>query len=247
MPLSNWMYAAASHVLEKNCIHVRSTGPWRWRCALQNGSLVHLDAWLGDGFLRLASSPHPSSAPAHLLERALRANGYVSGGVGLALDAASRNLHLRADLPAHDEAQLARAMERAVNGFHNGFRIMSELDSRSEPAPPVREDSFSVCLADQLRDAAWPCTQRSANEFSAELDAEAAPPATLVSHDGQIEAGVEFVRSIAASGTVGLALAAFLLTANSALCFCHACSEQGQGGRSTGSGLVSRLRARQKR
>jgi hypothetical protein len=226
MAVNNRMCEAASHVLRKHCVHVAPAGPWRWSAALQNGSLLQLDAWLGEGFLHLATAPLPRGA--HGLERALRANRFLPGGVRLALDAASRNLHLRCDLPAAEEGQLSRAMEHAVDGFHSGLVQMNAADSHPAAAPPVHEDSFPAGLRDVLHEISWPCTQRSASDFSVELDADAAPPAILAARGGRIEAAVELVRSNVTARAVGLAMAVFMLTANSALSFCRACSEPGQ-------------------
>lgn len=228
MQFANRGWEIASHVLEKHCARVRAAGPWRWKCVLENGSLLAMEASLGDGFLHLATWPHAPSPSVPAVERALRANVNLRGGVRLALDSSSRNLHLRADLPVVDELQLAGALQSAVGGFHGGIMAIDALDTQPEPAPAEASASFAVNLADVLRDVAWPHSQRSANEFSAELDAESAPPATLHSRHGRIEAEVELVRSNVASGAGGRALAVFLLTANTGLCFCRAGSEPAQ-------------------
>ena len=214
----------ASRVLEQHCVQISAAGPWRWRCGLQNGSLHPMQASLGDGFLHLASWPHPWIVTAPLLERALRANRSLRGGVRFALDASSRNLHMRADLPIFDEVQLAAALQSAAVGFHEGLTAMDAGDAQIEPALPASSGSSSVDFANVLSDVTWRYSQRSANEFSVELDAEAAPSATLFWHDGRAEAGVELMRSTGVSGAHP-ALATFLLTANSALCFCQAYSQ----------------------
>src|SRR5579871_2682664 len=180
----------ASRVLERHSVRMSATGPWRWGCTLQNGALHPVQAFLSDGFLHLASRLHPRSQTAAMRERALRANGSLGGGVRFALDASSQNLHMRADLPILDELQLAAAMERAANGFHAGLMVMDAIDAQTEPALPASSESSAADPAAVLREVGWKCSQRSVNEFSVELDAEAAPPATLLWCDGRVEAGV---------------------------------------------------------
>jgi hypothetical protein len=228
MQFANRRWEIASHGLEKHCAHVLAAGPWRWKCGLQNGSLLAIDASLSEGFLHLATWPDVSSPTAPTPESALRANANLRGGVRLALDLSSRNLHLRADLPVVDELQLAGALESTASGFHGGVMAIAALDTEPEPAPSDASGWHANKLAEVMRDVNWPHSPRSAHEFSAELDVESAPPATLRFRDGRLEAEVDLVRSNAVSGAVGQALAVFLLTANSHLCFCRACSEPAQ-------------------
>ncbi len=228
MPPVSSIPETAWRVLRRHSAHISAAGPWRWSCALQDGSLDPMLASLSDGFLHLECRPHLSLVNAPLLERAMRANGSLRGGVRLALDASSQNLHIRADVPIFDELQLARAMEGVIGGFRHGFPAADGTDPQTALAPPGSCGSSAVDLAAVLRDVPWQCSQRSADEFSVELEAEAAPPVTLVCRDGRVEAGVELVRCSEVYGA-RLALNVFLLTANSTLCFCHACSQPGEG------------------
>lgn len=219
----NWEIAART--LEKHCTHVLPASAWRWKCALQNGSLLAMDAGLGDGFLHLATWPRAFSQTPPAPEMALRENSRLCGGVRLALDSTSRNLHLRADLPIAGELELGEGLAGAIAGFHSGAVAFDPPQPQPDLPPSGLFGSSAARLVDVMSEVDWPHSQRSDNEFSAELDAESAPPATLRLHEGRIEAAVELVRSNAACGAVATALAVFLLTANSALCFCRACAE----------------------
>ncbi len=209
-------------VLRQCCDEVESRGPWQWQCLARNGGLLSIAASLGDGFLHLAYRPWDTERSALFLERALRANRTLPGGVKLALGQHGNDLHLHCDLPLVDDEQLRNSFERALNGFHEGG---AALRAANEGSSSVCDTTNPDGLKDLLNKVAWPHSERGTNDFSAELDAEGARPASLRLSDRDLEANVELFRSKAPSTAVRRALAAFLLSASGALCMVRAYSE----------------------
>ena len=132
------------------------------------------------------------------------------------------DLHLHCDLPLVDDEQLRNSFERALNGFHEGG---AALRAANEGSSSVCDTTNPDGLKDLLNKVAWPHSERGTNDFSAELDAEGARPASLRLSDRDLEANVELFRSKAPSTAVRRALAAFLLSASGALCMVRAYSE----------------------
>jgi hypothetical protein len=75
----------------------------------------------------------------------------------------------------------------------------------------------NAALADLLRECSWPCAERGANDFSAELDANAAPPAHIRMNGSNVELSVELLRCDTSAEITRQALTLYLLTASSSL------------------------------
>jgi hypothetical protein len=217
MRLANEAAESAYRVLDKCTRELEPVGPWRWRCVVQNGARLPMTASLEEGFLQLACHPDGIRREAVALGRALLGNGTLPGGVKLALNAASRDLTLRTDIVLLDEIQLLERMRWAVQGFHEGHRLLKFPGSNAARAAKQISDADGVHLGELLRESSWTFAERGPNEFSADLDAVSAPPARIAMIEGQILFSVELARCAVAAEATRQALAIFLLTASGAL------------------------------
>ena len=228
--------ANAVRVLNKCSAELRPEGPWRWSCVVQNGARLAVAASLEDGFLQLAFRPETTRATAWGLERALKANNTLAGGVKLALDSGSRGLHLRAEIAVLEEQQLMDRFERALDGFHHGIGLLksSDCEARAGHAAAQYAAGFSANLGELLRESPWGCAERGPNEFSVELDAKSAPPARIRMTESGLDMSVELVRANQAAEPCRQALAVFLLTVSSALRMARAWTATADGQESFG-------------
>lgn len=217
MRLANEAVATAFRVLDKCSTELESTGPWLWRCVVQNGTRLPLTAALEEGFLQLAGQPEALRRSARALERALLGNDTLAGGVKFALSAASRGLHVRAEIVLLEETQLLSRVQRAIAGFHHGYRRLKSLDFRDDGIVTRAAGATEASLGELLRETSWACTERGPHEFSAEIDADFAPPARITMAEHGVVFSVELVRCNTAAEVTRQALAVFLLTASSAL------------------------------
>ncbi len=144
-------------------------------------------------------------------------NKSLAGGVKLALNPAGRGLHLRTDIVVLNESQLRDRLEWALGGFHDGTRLLESPDAHSNCSRMLPAQDSDAALADLLRECSWPCSERGTNEFSAELDASAAPPAGIRMNGSGLEFSVELLRCDAAAEITRQALAVYLLTVSGSL------------------------------
>ncbi|MGA7342137.1 MAG: hypothetical protein WBE72_03265 [Terracidiphilus sp.] len=228
MRLANENAATAFRVLNKCCEELKPEGPWRWRCAAQNGTRLPIAASLEEGFLHLACRAEGFRKPACTLEHIVLGNSMLAGGAKLALSGRSCRLHLTADIAMLEEEQVLNRLRLALDGFHDGHRLLkSPASCLSRAARQTTEPGAG--LGELLRETAWTFTERGANDFSAELDAHSAPPARIRISDGVV-LSLELVRSMATSETSRRALALFLLTATGALRLARAYAEEVESG-----------------
>jgi len=228
MRLANEAAAIAFRVLNKRTDELSPTGAWRWSCSVQNGTRLSIAASLEEGFLNLTCRPEGTRKSACTLEQALSGNRMLSGGVKVALREANRDLHLATDIVIIEEKQLLDRFDRALEGFHDGYRLFrapaSLIDCKAAKTDP------EVDLGELLREASWPFTERGPNDFSAELDADSAPPARIRNTENGVELNSELVRTNSTAEISRRALTLFLLTATSTLRLVRACSEETEGG-----------------
>jgi hypothetical protein len=219
MRFANEAAATVFRVLDKCSCELSPDGPWRWKGAVQNGTRLPISASFDEGFLQLASRPGMIRKSANALERALLGNGEMTGGVRLALDGASGALHLRSDILLLDETQLLDRFHWALDGFHHGAHLLKSLDSdsRYKRAEIRRTTASGINLAELLRETKWTTAERGPNDYSVELDAASAPPATIRLTESGVVASVELVRSEMSAENTRRALAVFLLTTSSVL------------------------------
>ena len=233
MRLANEQAATALCVLNKCCDALEPDGAWRWRCAIQNGARLPISASLQEDFLHLECRPEAGRKDACTTEQALLGNRTLTGGVKLALNGAGRGLRLVTDILILEEKQLMNRLQLAIDGFHLAQRLLkwpaSHLNFQAaQPVPPP------IDLGSMLRELSWPSAERGPNEFSAELDANSAPPAAIRGTKSGVRLSVELVRSNAPAEVTRRALAVFLLTATSALRMARAYAEEQQGGLACG-------------
>lgn len=217
MSLGNESVATVFRVLGKCSSELVPAGPWRWRCVVQNGARLPLAASIEEGFLHLAGHPESPGATAHVLERALRVNASLGGGVKFALNAAGSGLHLCADIVLLEETQMLERLPWVLAGFHQAYFRLNALDSRVDGMAAPREGASRGRLAELLRETSWSCRERGTNEFVADLEADSAPPARITVNDLGVAFTLELLRCAIPAGTVRQALAVFLLTAGSRL------------------------------
>jgi hypothetical protein len=215
MKFANEIAATAYRVLNKCAQEMDSAGPWRWRCVMQNGTRMNIAAAMDDGFLQLVCHPDAIRKSALALEDAILCNKTLAGGVKLALNISSSGLHLRTDIVIVEEQQLHDRLEWALEGFHDGNRLLLSSDVLNERARP--QTAPDADLDEQLRESSWSCTKRGPNNYSVELDAQAAPPAGIRINGSNLELSVELLRCGEPANASRHALALFLLTATSAL------------------------------
>jgi hypothetical protein len=224
--------AIAMRVLDKCTAELEPTGPWRWRCVVQNGARLPLTAALEEGFLQLAGYPVTLRERSLTLERALLANGRLTGNVKFALNAASRDLHMRAEIVLLEEEQMIQRLQWALAAFHDGYGGLTSLAS-PDNAVTGTASAADLGLRELLREASWSCTERGPNDFSADLDADTAPARIKMNAHGVVFS-VELVRSNTVAEVTRKALAVFLLTASGALRLVRAHAAEVEGRRSFG-------------
>jgi hypothetical protein len=235
MRLENEAAATAFRVLDKCSTELEATGPWRWRCVVQDGALLPLTSSVEEGFLQLAGQPEEHGGTARLLERALLENNTLAGGVKFALNAASRGLHLRTEILVLQEKQLLERVQWALAGFHDGCRRLKSLDSSDQGIVAPTAGPSGIRLGELLRETLWSCTERGPNEFSVDLRRAPAPPARITTNEYGVVSSVELVRCDTEAEISRQALSVFLLTASSALRLVRAHAvEEAEGQRSFG-------------
>jgi len=215
MRLANEKAEIAQLVLNKCAHEVRPAAPWHWHCVVQNGTRLHMAASLQEGFLHLEYRPEGARRVALSQQQALLGNSNLRGGVKLALGAADNRLRLATDMVVLEEKQLHDRFVWALDGFHDGERLLRSPASRH--ARGAAQPAAAGDLPDLLREAAWPSTERSPSHLSAELDSDSAPPANIAMTENGIAFSVELARPGTADEAIRKALAVFLLTATGAL------------------------------
>ena len=215
MKFANESAATAYRVLNKCAQEMVTAGPWRWQCVMQNGTRMNIAAAMEDGFLQLISRPEEIHKTALAIEDAMLCNKTLAGGVKLAMNSSTSGFHLRTDIVIVDERQLLDRLEWALEGFHEGNRLLLSTDIPNESAKP--QTAPDTDLDELLRESPWSCTKRGPNNYSVELNAQAAPPAGILISGSNLELSVELLRCGAPADASRRALALFLLTATSAL------------------------------
>lgn len=228
MKLANERAENVSRVLSKCCDEVEPAGPWRWMCTVQNGTRLPIAAKFDKGFLHLACLPVKASDILCTVEDALLGNGSLAGGVKVALDGASGRFRLQTDIAVLDEKQLADRFWWALNGFHDGCRLLQSPVSRLDNLPGEITESGDG-LGELLREISWPSTERGPNDFSVELDHDSAAKARIHMRKAGVVSSVELLRTNAIAETIRRALAVFLLSASSALRLTRAYAEESNG------------------
>ena len=221
--------AIVYRALNKFSTELEPDGPWRWRCAVQNGTRLPIAASLEDDFLHLACRPDSIRQSACALERALLGNNTLAGGVKLALNVSSGSLHLHTDIVILEEKQLLDRLRWALDGFHDGHRLLKSTASRGSRAV-AQAAASGTGLGELLREISWPSTERGPNDFSADLAADSAPPASIRMSESGVVLGVELVRANAMADAARKALAVFLLTTSSTLRLVRAYATEVDGG-----------------
>jgi len=225
MIAENEFAATTYRVLNKFAHEMTPSGTWNWKCVVKNGTKLPLAASFDEGFLQLACRSDAICKTTLALEDAMLCNKMLAGGVKLALDPSSRSLHLRSDIVVLDELQLRDRLEWALQGFHDGNRLLkspaSHKDHRISQSAPVPDAD----LADLLRDISWSCAEREQNDFSADLDASGAPPASIRMNGNSLVLSVELLRCNATADIARQALAIYLLTASCSLRMIRAYAE----------------------
>jgi hypothetical protein len=215
MKFANESAATAYRVLNKCAQEMEPAGPWRWRCVMQNGTRMNIAAAMEDGFLQLICLPDAIRKATLAIEDAVLCNKSLAGGVKLAMNSSTTGLHLRTDIVIVEERQLIERLEWALEGFHEGNLLLHSTDFLDEQAKP--QIAADADLDELLRESPWSCTKRGPNNYSVELDAQAAPPAGIRINGSNLELSVELLRCGAPADASRHALALFLLTATSAL------------------------------
>jgi hypothetical protein len=217
MTLSNDAVGTAFRALARCSAELRPAGPWRWQCVVQNASLRPLTASVEDGFLHLAAHLEARGGEAGDLDRALRANGMLLGGVKFALSPASRGLHLCTDIALLDEARLLERVHWALEGFHQAHGRLNGLDPDQGGAAARGAEVAGSRLAELLRETAWSCTERSPGEFAVDLHQDSLHPARIAASAHGVVLDVEMARCDTAAEAALRAMSIFLLTASGAL------------------------------
>lgn len=213
MRFANEAAATASRVLDKCASEVNPYAPWRWQCIVENGARLPVTASLEEGFLHLACRPETTRRKERELERALRVNDTLAGGVKLALNSSSRGLHLQTEIEVRDERQLLDRFQSALEGFHQGVGLLNSLDCDLRGARDAErhETIYATKLGELLRESSWVCKERGANDYSAELDSTSAPLAKIRMTEEGLDLRVELLRAHVAAEVSRRALAVFLL------------------------------------
>ncbi len=228
MRFANEASAIAFRVLNKCSRELEPDGPWRWRCAVKKGALPLIAASLDEDFLHLECFPKEIRESACTVENAVLGNRTLAGGVKLAMGGANNALRLVTDIVVLEERQLFDRLQWAFEGFREGHLLLKSPASRRERECASANVS-EVGLGEMLREASWPSTERGLNNFTAELDANSAPPARIQMSNTGVMLSVDLVRADSMATTTRKALAVFLLMATAALRLVRAYAEQVDG------------------
>ena len=232
MKFANENAATAYRVLNKCAQEMEPAGPWRWRCVMQNGTRMNIAAAMEDSFLQLICRPEAIRKGTLPIEDAMLCNKSLAGGMKLAVNSSIDGLHLRTDIVIVDERQLIERLEWALEGIHEGNLLLHSSDLLNEQATP--QITADADLDELLRESSWSCTKRGPNNYSVELDAQAAPPAGIRINGSKLELSVELLRCGPPANASRHALALFLLTATSALRMVRAYSARAEDQESFG-------------
>jgi hypothetical protein len=226
MIVENEFAATTYRVLNKFASEMVPVNSWSWQCVVKNGTRLPLTASFDDGFLQLAYRPDAIRKTSVALEDAMLYNKSLAGGVKLAVDPSSNDLHLRTDIVVLDELQLRDRLEWALEGFHDGYRLLKSPASLKDLCTSQAVSVSVADLAELLRDCNWPCAERGQNDYSADLDASGAPPANIRMNENSLVVSVDLLRCNAAADITRQALAIYLLTASYSLRMVRACAER---------------------
>lgn len=214
--------------LNKFSTELEPAGPWRWNCAVLNGSRLPIAATLQDGFLHLACYSSPAVTSAKALENVLLANSALAGGVKLAMNFSSNTLSLRTDIVVSGEEQLLHRLNWALGGFHDGYSFLNSPASFNNS--PVRLPAApSAGLADMIGELSWPLIERATNDFSVELDTDSGASASIQAGMAGVVLSIELLRANALAEDSRRALALYLLTASYGLCMVRAHAAEAEG------------------
>lgn len=216
MRFANESADTAFRVLNKCTDEMTLERPWRWSCAIQNGSRLPIAATLNEDFLHLDCQPDGSRTTACTIQQAILYNRTVAGGVKLALNDSSQALHLATDILVQDEKQLLDRFRWALVGFHDGYRLLEQSVSH----PNLVEDHLrhdGISLPDLMRESSWRLTERGPGGLTTELDSLSSPSARLCATSREVALTAEFIRTNTVADCSKKAIALFLLTASSSL------------------------------
>jgi len=223
MKLANEEAETALAALSKLCSDVQPDGPWRWRCAVQNGTRLPVSARFADGFLRLESLPEGLVNGTGALTRAAALNAGLTGGVKIAARGAMPGLKLCTDIVVLDEVQLAKRLEWSFDGFHECSSLTPACEPAANPAMTRTEEAPLQVGQDVLDNIPWQLDSLESGEYSVTLDADAARPARVRFDRGHTSARVDLIHADAGAQLSRQALACYLLAATGALRFVRAC------------------------
>jgi hypothetical protein len=226
MSLSSRSSTSVARVLNQCCSEVKPTGPWQWQCVTWNGARMSITARFEDGFLSLVCPIKADGVESLGLERALRANRSLGGGVKFALDPTRFSVDLRADIPVIDDRQLLSRLPWSLGGFHDGIDAWMSSSIAQEKDSWRASAVFSSDLRELTRETGWSVEKRGENAYTVALDAESAPPATLRASQDWIDASVELARAKSSDRSSRRALAVYLLAATGSLRFARAYSAE---------------------
>ncbi len=229
MKLANESAEMTSRVLRKCADEIEPAGPWRWMCAVQNGTRLQVAARFEEGFLSLACLPDEIRTGTCGLEDALLGNGTLAGGVKLAFDYSSGRLRLQTDIAVLDEKQLADRLWWAINGFHDGCRLLQAPASGFDHSVSETTESGDA-LGELLRETSWASAERAPNDYSIELDHDIPARARIRMSKTGVVSSLELVRAKVMAETNRQALAVFLLSATGALRLVRAYAEESDAG-----------------
>jgi len=216
MRFANEAAETAFRVLNKCSGEMTLEGPWRWRCVVQNGALLPIAATLNESFLHLDCRPEVARQTDCTNEQAIMNNRSLGGGVKVALDEGDNALHLAADIFVQDEKQLLDRFRSALDGFHDGYRLLKQ--PASHPGQEEKNGSgVAIDLHELMCESSWRLTERGPCEFSTDLEARSSPPTRLRATSREVALTAELVRTSTVADCSKKAIALFLLTASSSL------------------------------
>jgi len=215
MPRREAMIGAA---LEQCAEKVESVGRGRWRIGLANGKPFAATARLEDGWLVLEARP-ALPRPTALLWELLTLNGAIGSGSKLTLPPDGGALHLRAEVPAWDDASVTQRLVEACRSLEEAHGCVGS-GKLVQPAPgatvttvDVREKADAGDLPQLLSEAGWPRAERKREDLAVQLDVPGAfyQACVEVRARGEVRIGVEVAAAETFSPAVRRALGRLLL------------------------------------
>lgn len=196
--------AAIGDALSQCAKDVKPLGRGRWRIGLANGKSFAALARLEDSWLVLEAKP-ALPRPTDLVWELLALNGTISGGSKLTLPPDGAVLHLQAEVPAREDADVTRRLADACRSLEVAFgcvengKLRQPAHGAVAAAKESGEKADAAGLPQLVSEAGWASVVRDGKDVAVQLDVPGAY--YLAAVDTRAGGNVRIVAEVAAAET----------------------------------------------